>query len=118
MLSKILGVIWMLFGAIWLVKPQILKNHMKKKMNRRMRGVVYGFILVFGFLLIGSVIKSPGFLSKVVGIVGAVIAIKAILLITSKTSEKIFDWEREKPLIYFRMWALAVLAVGLMLMFA
>ncbi|MFC1480195.1 hypothetical protein ACFL5Y_01960 [Candidatus Omnitrophota bacterium] len=117
MLSKILGVIWIFLGVAWLVKPEMLKNRLKKKMSRRMRMVVNVFILVFGFLLIGSVIKTPGFITKVIGIIGLILTIKAIMLITSKTSEKVFEWWASRPIIFFRGWALFVLITGLMLMF-
>ena len=115
MLSKILGAVWIVLGVVWLIKPEILKNRLKRKMTRRMRWVVYGFILMFGFLIVGSVLKVPGILSKVVGIIGMIIAIKAIILITSKTSEKLFDWWAERPLKYFRIWALFIIAIGVML---
>jgi hypothetical protein len=118
MLSKILGVIWILLGVWWLIRPEALKNRLKRKMNRRVRRVVYGFLLVFGFLMIGSVFKTPGLLPKIIGIVGMIIVIKVIMLITSRTSEKVFDWWAERPLIFFRIWALLVLAIGTMLMFA
>ncbi len=117
MLSKILGIIWIIFGALWFFRPEGLKNRLKRKMSRRMRRTVYVFILIFGFLLMGSVFKAHGVLPKVVGIIGIIITIKAILLITSKTSEKIFGWWAERPLTFFRIWALFVFATGLMLMF-
>ncbi|RKY40580.1 MAG: hypothetical protein DRP85_08335 [Candidatus Makaraimicrobium thalassicum] len=117
MLSKILGIIWIVFGVLWLIKPQILRNRLKKKMNRRIRRVVYGFMMIFGFLLIGSVIKARGLLPKIIGLAGIVLAIKAIILITSKTSERILDWWADKPLLFFRTAALLVLTIGLMLIF-
>ncbi|MGB2661779.1 MAG: hypothetical protein WBD04_05295 [Candidatus Omnitrophota bacterium] len=115
MLAKILGAIWIILGLLWLIKPEILKNRLKKKINRRMRRVVYGFLLVFGFLMIGSAFKVPGVLPKIIGIIGMIIAIKAIIMIMSKASEKMFDWWAERPLIYFRIWALVILAIGVML---
>jgi len=115
MLSNILGVIWVLLGLLWTIKPEMLKNRLKKKMSRRIRRVVFGFLLVFGILMVGSVLKVPGVLPKVLGIVGMIIAIKAITLITSKTSEKVFEWWGERPVVWFRVWGLIVLGVGVML---
>ena len=117
MLSKIVGAIWIVLGLLWLIKPEGLKNRLKKKLNRRMRRVVFGFILVFGFLMIGSAFKVPGLLPKIIGIIGMIIAIRAIILLMSKASEKMFDWWAERPLIYFRVWALIILAIGLLLVF-
>ena len=118
MLSKLLGIIWIILGVLWVAKPDILKNRLKKKMNRKIRWVVFGFIIIFGLLLVGSVIKAQGILPKIIGLVGIIITIKAILLLTSKTSEKIINWWAEKPLIFFRIWALVVLAIGIMLILA
>lgn len=117
MLAKILGFIWIALGLLWAAKPAILKNRLQRKMGRRMRRVVFGFLLVFSFLLIGSVIKAPGILAKIVAIIGMVFAIKVIMLITSKVSDKTFEWWGERPLVYFRIWGLFVLATGLLLMF-
>jgi hypothetical protein len=117
MLSKILGAIWILLGLFWLIKPDALKERLKRKMNRRMKRVIYGFILVFGFLMMMSAFKAQGLLAKVIGIAGMVIAIKAIILITSKASEKMFEWWAGRSLVFFRIWALIILGIGVMLMF-
>ncbi|MEA3489401.1 MAG: hypothetical protein U9R44_03540 [Candidatus Omnitrophota bacterium] len=117
MLSKILGAIWIVLGAFWLVRPQTLKDRLKRKMGRRTKRVVYVFVIVFGFLMIGSVIKAPGLSAKVVGIIGMIITIKAIMLLTSKASLKIATWLADRPLIFFRIWAILFLAIGLMLIF-
>ena len=87
-------------------------------MSKKVRWIVYGFVLVFGFLLIGSAFKTPGILGKIVVIVGMVLAIKAILLITSKTSDKIFEWWSNKPVIVFRIWAGIIFIFGIFLFMA
>lgn len=115
MLAKIIGTIWVVLGLLWLVKPESLKYRLKKKLSRKLRRVVFAFILVFGLLIIGSVLKAPGILAKIVGIIGIFIAVKAVLLLTSKTQEKLFDWWAERPIIFFRIWAAFVLATGIML---
>ncbi len=117
MLAKILGIIWIVLGLLWIARPRILKNRLQKKMDRKLRRVVFGFVLVFGFLMIGSVITAEGLLPKIIGLIGIIITIKAILLFTSKASEKIINWLAGKPLIFFRIWAVFILAIGLALMF-
>ena len=118
MFSKIVGTISIITGLLWLLRPEALKNRLKKKMNRKLKLTVYVFIIIFGFLLIGSVLGARGILPKIVGIIGMVITIKGILLITSKTSEKMSEWVANKPLQFFRIWALAVLTIGIMLLLA
>jgi len=115
MLSKILGVVWIILGAIWFAKPGSLKARLGKKMSKKVKRIVYGFILMFSFLMVGSVMKVPGVMAKILGIVGMVIAIKAIVLITSKTSENLLEWWVKKPIVVFRIWAACVLAIGIML---
>lgn len=118
MLSKILGIIWIILGFLWLLRPESLKNRLKKKMNRKMKMTIYGFMLMFGFLLIVSAIKTHGLLPKIIGLIGVVIIIKAVFLFTAKTSEKILDWWTQRPLIFYRSWAVFVLVTGIMLIFA
>lgn len=114
-LSKIFGVIWIVLGAIGLIRPHIIKTRLQRKITRRIRRVVNGFLIVFGIVLMAGAMKNSGLLPKIIGIIGVVIAIKVILWVTSKTSEKLFSWLGERPLIFFRAIASFFLAVGLAL---
>jgi len=118
MLAKILGTIWILFGAFWVLKPKSLKERLSRKMNKKIHRVVLFFMLIFCFLMVGSVFKAPGFIPKVIGIVGMIIAIKVIMLLTSKTSEKLLAWWGDKPLIFYRILAVFIVSIGLGLVFA
>ena len=117
-MARILGVIWMILGVLWAVKPALLRDYLKRKISRKVKWIVYGFLLVFGMLMIGSVIKAPGILAKVVGIVGIVLVIKVIVLMMSKTSEKLWEWWLKQPLIVFRLQAIVLIVVGVMLYLA
>ena len=117
MLSKILGTIWIILGILWLIKPEGFRNRLKRKMNRKMRRIVLGFLLVFAFLMIGSVFKAPGVLAKIIGVIGIIIVIRGILLLTSKASEKMREWLSERPLMYFRICASILLVIGLLMVF-
>jgi small-conductance mechanosensitive channel len=117
-LSNVLGTISIITGILWLIKPEGLKNRLKRKLNRKLRYMVYGFIVMFGTLMIGSVIRLHGLLPKIVGTIGIIIVIKATLLITPKASEKMQDWLADRPVVFFRMWALAILIMGVMLVAA
>ena len=118
MLSKIVGIIGIFTGLLWLMRPEALKNRLKRKMSRKLKLTVYCFIIIFGLLIIGSALGAPGILGKAVGIIGLIITIKVIMLITSKTSEKMSEWLADKPLKLYRIWALAIVAVGVMLILA
>lgn len=84
-------------------------------MTRRMRRVIFGAVIAVGVLMSGSAFRVPGILPKIVGLLGMVIAIKAIMLVTSKTSERIFEWWGERPLVFFRVWALFLVLTGIAL---
>jgi len=115
MISNIVGAILIAAGLFWAAKPEALKNRLKRKMNRRLKLIVYVFIIMFGLLIVASAVKARGLLPKVAGIIGMFITIKVILFITSKTSEKISDWLADKPLKFFRIWGLVILGMGVML---
>ncbi len=117
MIAKILGVIWVVLGILWVAKPQVLRGRLSKKMTRRVKWIVFAFILVFGLSLIGSIIKAQGIFLKIVGLTGLIIVIKVILIITSKTSEKILEWWQGRPLLFFRIWGLFIFAIGAILIF-
>jgi hypothetical protein len=112
-LYRALGILWIILGIFWLIWPGAARNRLKRKMGRRLKWVVYAFILVFGVVMIGSIFKAPGLVAKIVGIAGLVLTIKVVTLITTKTSEKAFDWLSERPLFVFRIWGAIILAVGI-----
>lgn len=118
MLSRILGIIWMLVGTVWVIKPAMLKNRLTRKMSRRMWFIVMGFIIVFGAVTLGSVFKAPGIVPKIMGLVGLIIAVKAVLFMLSKTSQKVGEWLGGRPLVFFRIWAIFIFLLGATLVFS
>lgn len=114
-MAKILGFIWILLGILWFVKPQVLKNRLKRKISRNMRWTIYGFLIAFGILMVASVIKAPGLLPKIIGVVGLILVIKGIFLILSKASEKLCEWWAARPLWFFRLQAICIIALGIIL---
>ncbi len=118
MFAKILGIIWVILGVLWLVKPEALKMRMKKKMTRKTRRIVLAFILGFCFLLIGSIMKIPGVLSKVIGIAGLIMIVRMILKFTSKASEKALDWLLNRPALFYKIFAIVIIIIGLTLILA
>jgi len=117
MIAKIIGWTWIMLGIFWLIKPEGLKNRMKKKTGRRTKRVIYAAILMMAFYMIGSAFGAPGMLPKIIAIIGMIMVIRVIIMITSKTSEKIFDWWTNKPSIIFRIWALVFLMIGASMVF-
>ena len=118
MLSNILGAITVLTGILWLAKPNMLRNKLKKKINRKLRMAICGFIVFFGFLIIRSVMKLYGIIPRILGIIGFIIIIKGILLLMTQASQKLLDWMSNRPLVFFRIWAACIIAMGIMLILA
>ncbi len=116
MIAKIFGIIWILLGILWIFKPQMLRNRFKKKMSRKGRRIFFFFILMASFVMVGSVIKAPRMTAKIVGVIGMFVAIKAIMVLTSRTSEKVLSWWAERPLGIFRAWAVVIFITGVLLM--
>ena len=115
MITKILGTIWILLGILWTTKPQLLRKRLIKKINRKMRWIVYGFIVIFMFSLLGVVIKAQGLWLKIAGLLAISFAVKGILSITGKASDKISGFWSEKPLGFFRIWGVVILISGVLL---
>ena len=115
MFSKILGYIWIALGVLFLVWPQLLRGWLKRKMSRKIRWTVFGFMRVFIFYLIGHALKVSGFLPKLAAIIGVFIIIRFIVLLISKGAGTLMEWWSERPLIYFRIGAVLFLVLGLSL---
>jgi hypothetical protein len=118
MIPGIIGFIMMLFGSVGLISPRMFKAHLRRRMNFRVKFIVYGFIVIFTVFILISVIKAQGMPAKIAGLAGLIITIKIIMLITSKSSERLSAWLEKKPLIFFRLLALIVFIMGLMLFLA
>lgn len=114
-MAKILGAIWIILGFIWLLKPEMLRNRLKRKMTRKLKWTIYGFLIAFGILMIGSVIRAEGLLPKIIGFVGLLLIIKAVLLILSKATDKLWEWWARQSLLFFRIQAAVIIAIGMML---
>jgi threonine/homoserine/homoserine lactone efflux protein len=115
-MARILGIIWIILGIIWAVKPAILRDRLKRKMTRKIKWAFYGFFMMFGILMVGSVIKLPGILPKIVGLIGIILIIKTLVLMLSKTSEKLWEWWLKQPLMIFRLQAIGFIIIGILLL--
>ncbi len=118
MLASIAGVIAILFGVLGIINPQGCKNRLRRRINIRMRFIVYAFILVFAVLVMGSAFRAQGIPAKIAGVAGLIITIKVIMLITTKSSETLSIWLEKRPLSFFRIWAFIILLMGVMLLLA
>lgn len=117
MFSRILGIIWIILGVLWTVKPAVLRRRLIKKTNRKIRWAVYGLIVALAFSLIGVVLKAQGLALKLAGLIGIVATVRTTLFFTAEAQAKVTDWGTKQSLLIFRIWGAVILVIGLFLFF-
>ena len=117
MINRILGIIWVVLGLLWVIKPQILKNKLKKKLMRKMKWIILSFMLFFIFTILGSVLKAHGLILKLIGIAVLIFMIRLMHMAGTKTSDKLIEWWEKKNLVFFRIWGAGFLVMGAWFLF-
>jgi len=117
MILKIVGVFWTVFGLFWTLRPEYLKTRLQRKITRRIKIIVILALLFFGFTLAGSILKARGILTKLAGIAGALIVVRTVMMLTNKTSEKLFEWLKARPIVFFRLLAGTIFIFGLIFIY-
>jgi len=115
MLNKVLAVFWIFLGVLWLLKPGFLRSRMGKKTSRRVRWPALIFIFFLSMNLAGLAMQAPSWPYRILGLIAVFITAKAMLKAVFGVSQKFMGWWSELPLIYFRLWALFCLSVGIVL---
>lgn len=116
MLAKIIGWLWIGSGALFLLKPNILKNKLQKKGLKKVKKILFSLAVTAGIFLIIASGKMDGILSKVMAILGIVAILKGIFLLKSKLSEKLLNWAGSQPLLYFRILACLYILIGIVIL--
>ena len=116
MLAKLIGWLWIVGGVLFLLKPDILKNRLKKKGLKKVKRILFSIAITGGIFLIIASGKMDGALSKIMAILGIVVIIKGVFLLKSKLSEKLLGWAGEQPLIYFRIASLVYILIGVIIL--
>jgi hypothetical protein len=75
-------------------------------------------ILVAGLTLVGAVFRVPGIPARIIMLAGLIMTIRAIQLMTTKTSEHVLDWFEGRTVRFYRIWALCVTGMGVLMFFA
>ncbi len=116
MLLNIVGWLWIVFGVLFLVWPQLLQKRLRKKGFKMVRRVLF----LMTFLLAGGLIsvsfKTGGLVSKILMIIGIIGIIKAFFLLKSKAAEKLMEWFLKQPLVLFRAGGIIYIAVGVFIL--
>lgn len=117
MFSHIVGGIFIVVGALCLFYPEVLRKSLRRKAVWKLRRWFFAAALFFGALLVSVGWKQPGLLPKVLVLIGVAAILKGLLLINSKATETITAWVLSRPILHLRIFAVAEIAVGFLILF-
>ena len=115
---KSLGILFVLIGIAYLLKPDVLKILMSffKKGRRIYVAGLVRFALAVVFLLAATECRQP----TIVGAFGILFLLSGLLIFVlgPETIRRIFDWYEEQPTLVFRIIASVVIVVGAIVIFS
>ena len=113
---KILGIVLAILGFVWLIKPQGFKNFIKKKSAKKLRRWIFGLLIVLAIYLVPLAWRIPTlWLRLAVIILGLVALFKIASGLKARAVGKIAAWLEEKPILGFRIAAVVILILGVLL---
>lgn len=115
MFFRIIGILWMLLGIWWIMRPQTIRRQFRRKLKKTRRKVLFLIIILVTGLFFSAAKYAHGLLANLFLIIGILGVIKAVFFLTSKATDKIIDWWAEQPLWIWRVWAAVLVLVGILL---
>jgi len=112
MLLTILGWVWLITGILFLLKPEWLRNKLKKKSLKTIRRWTFAIALALSLLLIKATWGMSGLLPKLIFIFGLAGIFKAVFFLKSRSAKQVIDWFVAQPLKIFRMFAIGQIVFG------
>jgi len=116
-LSTIIGLLFILTGAVFLLWPESLRRRLRKKALRKLRRYFFGAALAAGILLFSVGWRHEGILPKILAVVGVAILIKGLLLLKTKAAEEATQWILRQPVLYLRLFAAGQIALGFLILY-
>lgn len=117
MLSYIVGSLFIMIGLLFFLYPEGLRRRMRKKALRRIRRYFFAGAVFLGILLISVGWKYEGMFPKILAVAGIIAVLKALFFLKSKTADKVTEWIIEQPVLFFKIFAVCQIALGLVIMF-
>ena len=117
MVIKIIGWIWLTTGIVLVLIPGILRWQIQRKSKKIIRRYLFAAALLPAALLVAIGFKINGIVPKLVMIVGLFILIKIVFSFKSKAAEKVIDFLKKQPLMFFRLLALVQAVIGLAIVY-
>ncbi len=116
MLLKILGWGWIIAGLLLLLKPEWLRDQIKKRSMDTIRGLIFGIAFVLGLLLIVAAWGRHAWLAKVVQACGVLGLIGGAYFLNVKAAAGVIDWYVHQPVNVRRVFAVGQVIFGAVLL--
>jgi uncharacterized membrane protein len=116
MLVKIFAQVWIIFGVLILIWPQLLRKRLQKKSFKKVKRFLFFLTLILGLALISASFKMQGSGAKIIAIIGLIGLVKAFLFLKAKAADKLIAWAANRPLGFFRLGGLAYVVIGIILL--
>lgn len=113
MIAKIIGLIWVVWGILILVKPEILRKKLQTKGIKKLKKNLFLLTLFLSITLIIASLKASGLLPKVLLILGIIGIFKAFIFLKSKASDKLIAFSANLSLSVYRAGGAFYIILGL-----
>lgn len=112
MIAKIIGLIWVVWGILILIKPEILRKKLQTKGIKKLKKNLFLLTLFLSITLIVASFKASG-LSKILLVLGIVGIFKAFIFLKSKASDKLIAFSANLSLSVYRAGGAFYIILGL-----
>ncbi len=116
MIAKIIGIIWVIWGIVILVKPEILRKKLQTKGSKKLKKNLFLLTLFLSITLIIASLKASGLLPKILLVLGIIGIFKAFIFLKSKASDKLIAFSANLSLSVYRAGGALYLVLGLIMM--
>lgn len=118
MLLNIIGWVYLIFGALYLIKPDWLQSRLKKKSTKKLKRIFFAIALFMGILLIKATWGMEGLIPKIIMVMGFIAILKALFFLKAKAAENLIQWWIDRPTSFYRICAIGMLAFGAFLVYS
>ncbi len=116
MIAKIIGLIWIVWGILILIKPEILRKKLQTKGSKKLKKNLFLLTLFLSITLIIASFKASGLLPKTLLVMGILGIFKAFIFLKSKASDKLIAFSSSLPLTVYRAGGSLYIVIGLSIM--
>ncbi len=113
MIATIVGWILIIWGVIFMIKPEFLRKRLQKKSQKTIRKVILGIIISFSVFIIIAAFKTEGIVAKILVVLAIIGVIKAILMVKSKVSDKLISWYMKLPVKVMVLGGVVQVLIGI-----